>query len=149
MELPTSLRWASAVGLLALCLVVLGCKKDEPQNPLLACRLSNSGGGTGIGPGSSVNRTVMFWIAQDFGCGKLRLVNIRNTETQSVFYNTSGTYIIDRYSATQPACGTTGSMTLLMEKGYEYEYTIECTNRQWKGKFTADCSDDCLAIQLK
>ena len=129
-------------------LCVTSCKKDEPEavNPLLACRPAS--GGTGIGTPNA--RTVMFWIGQDFGCGTLTLVSMRNTETNGTAYGGLANATISRFFSVQPACGTTGCITIQVSKGYEYEYTISCTGRQWKNKVTVDCSsDDCIPIQLK
>ena len=131
----------------ALLLVsMLGCKKKEDLNPLLACRPPSTGTGIGI-PNP---RSLLFWIDHDFGCGALNFVSIRNTEDNSTNYGGSFNPAITRYSATQPACGTSGFITIQVSQGYEYEYTIACTGRQWQGKVTADCtSTDCIPIQLK
>lgn len=135
------LRFTS-VAVLALMLAVTSCKKEKATNPLLACRQSNGG------IGAVTSRTIMFWTDQNFGCGAIRLVSIRNTETNSTDSNSPAS--ITRYFATQPACGTTGTATLDVLKGYEYEYTLSCTGRQWQAKVTVDCSsDDCIPIQLK
>ncbi len=135
------------VGILTtLVLSVTSCKKEEAKDPLLACRPAS--GGTGVGIPNP--RTVMFWTRQNLNCGSLSLVSIRNTETNSPRYASSfNTSTITQYFATQPACGSAGSMTIQVSKGYQYEYTIACSGRQWKDTFTADCNDDCIAILLQ
>jgi hypothetical protein len=141
--IPRSLRLSALFALLLLS--TAGCKKDEDSNPLLACR---SKGGGGIGTPNA--RTVMFWINQDFGCGALNLVTIRNTETNTTTYDGPYNAYINKYFSTQPNCGTNGTISIRIAKGYEYEYTIACSSRQWKGKVTVDCSsDDCIPIQLQ
>lgn len=136
-------RLSLALLIAPLCWALSGCKKED-DNPLLKCR-PQGGGGIGV-PNP---RTVMFWIDHDFQCGQPRLIKIRNTETNSEVYEGSTYAYITRFFATQPSCGTSGAITIKVSKGYEYEYTVACTGREWKAKFTADCNDDCIAIQLQ
>lgn len=91
----------------------------------------------------------MFWTGQDPKCGPVSLTSFRNTETNANIspYNVSGT--ITLVFTTQPTCGTTGTITAEVARGYEYEYTLSCTGRQWTGKVTVDCGNDCIPIQLK
>jgi len=146
MKTIVSARRLRHVGaLFMLLLLVAACKKEEEKNPLLSCR--PAGGGNGIGIANA--RTIMFWMAQDFGCGQPYLVSIRNTETNMTNYGGLVNAFMTKFFKTQPACGTEGAITIQVSKGYEYEYTIACTGREWKAKLTADCSDDCIAIELK
>ena len=127
-----------------LFLALVGCKKEEAKDPLLACRPAS--GGTGVGTANP--RTILFWTNQNLNCGPLRLVSIRNTVTNSPNFGGLVAPVITQYSAIQPTCGAAGSITIEVSKGYVYEYTIACSGRQWKDTFTADCKDDCIAILL-
>lgn len=132
--------------LASLLLLVIGCKKEADQDPLAACRPPTTGTGVGI-PNP---RTVMFWTAKDFQCGSLNFVSIRNTTLNTYDYGGSASQsAVTHFYATQPACGASGTLNIQVSKGYVYEYIIACTGRQWKGTLTADCNDDCIAIQLK
>ncbi|MEJ7659596.1 MAG: hypothetical protein WKG07_08200 [Hymenobacter sp.] len=139
-----------AFGLVAAAmLLVTSCKKETVKDPLEDCRPASTG--TGIGIPSP--RNVMFWAGQDFQCGQLQFISVRNTTLNTYGYggNATQSFITLAYTNTTPTCGANGTINIQVSKGYIYEYTISCTssNRQWKGTFTADCSNDCIAIQLK
>jgi hypothetical protein len=137
-------------GLVAAALLfATSCKKETVKDPLEDCRPPSTGTGIGI-PNP---RNIMFWAGQDFQCGQLQLISVRNTTLNTRGYGASfsQTFITLAYTNTIPTCGAKGTINIQVSKGYVYEYTIVCTNsnREWKGTFTADCSDDCIAIQLK
>lgn len=123
-----------------LLLSITGCKKDEINN---GC---SSNGGIG----AVKSRSVMFWTSQNFGCGPLHIANVRNTGTGKTIYQGPTSTTTMRSFSTLPSCGTNGAITISLDKGYEYEYTIACNGRQWTSKVIVNCgSDDCIAIQLK
>lgn len=92
----------------------------------------------------------MFWTDRNFGGDPPHLVGIRNTETNGITYGRSSSPDMMRYFTTEPTCGTYGPISVVVSKGYEYEYTISNAGRQWKSVVAVDCSsDDCIAIQLR
>ena len=127
-----------------LLFVVTACKKDDPTNALAACRQTDGG----IGPHNY--RDIMFWTAKDFGCGRPRFVQIRNTETGDMYSHQVVSSSIWKYYPTKPACRADGTITVQVPYGYEYEYTIACTGIEWKSKVIVDCSsDECVYVELK
>jgi hypothetical protein len=97
----------------------------------------NGGGGGGGGTGGSGKGDVIFWTAQDFGCGQIS-VNLSNV----------GSSTITGYYGGTPDCTLTnygGNFNDLPEG--TYNYSASCQGYNWNGTINIT-EDSCLRFQL-
>jgi len=94
---------------------------------------NGNGGGNGSGIGS-----VVFWVAEDFGCGPIT-VNVQNVGSSNIsaFFTTGA-----------PDCtgnGAGGNFNNLQVG--DYTFTASCSTFNWSGSFSVT-EDGCLRFQL-
>ena len=125
--------------LLLIFVSVFSCKKENTGST--GCN-ANSGASGFLG---TTSRSVMFWISKDLGFGTLKLVKLQGKGGKS--YTSTG--VINKYFAVQPTCGTSGTITLDIDKNYTYQYTFSCGTQSYSGEFTLNCDNTCVAVEVK
>ncbi|WP_374950693.1 hypothetical protein [Mucilaginibacter sp.] len=125
---------------------ISSCKKKDESS-------ISSGGCPNVtgGIGGNIGKKITFYTTKDFACGSVTLTGITlNKDGSNVSHSLqSNSRSMTKFYTVKPPCGSDGTVSVIVNKGYDYTYTFQCSSRTFTGTFYAECGDDCMLVEVK